>query len=192
MPSIHNSFSSKPKRLCSRSRRLNKTELQGLIDDLLARQELYRRRADYPWFPGVPNTRLSYARGQRRLRHLKRALKSAPRETNQRGNEVERWFRPSSSFTFDATLREYQRYSTDQDAEWFGVWVNVIQRKVFTYAEGDCILVSCPTAFCFAAELAHMELFYGPAPAFMRTLNGDDSYSRYVETRPGSELNQTS
>lgn len=191
MPSFHNSISSKPKRLCSRSRRLDKTELQGLIDDLLARQELYRRRADYPWFPGVPSTRLSYARGQRRLRKLTRALKSAPRETNQRGNAVERWFRPSSSYAFDAKLREYQRYSTDQDAEWFGVWVDVIQRKVFTYAEGDCILVSCPTSESFAAELADMELFYGPAPAFMRALNTDGSVTRYVETRPGSELIQT-
>ncbi|ENZ77761.1 MULTISPECIES: hypothetical protein [Ralstonia] len=191
MPSFHNPISSKPKRLLGRSRRLDKTELQGLIDDLSARQELYRKRADYPWFPGVPKTRLSYASGQRRLRHLKRALKTAPLETNQRGNAVERWFRPCSSYMFDTKLREYQRYSTDQDAEWFGVWVDVIQRKVFTYAEGDCILVSCPTVEGFAAELAHMEAFYGPAPAFMRAFNGDGSATHFVETRPGSDLIQS-
>jgi hypothetical protein len=191
MPSFHNSISSKPKRLCGRSRRLDKTELQGLIDDLLARQELYRRRADYPWYPGVPKTRLSFARGQRRLRHLKRALKTAPLETNQRGNAVERWFRPCSSYTFDAKLREYHRYSTDQDAEWFGVWVDVVRRKVFTYAEGDCILVSCSTDEGFAAELADMEAFYGPAPAFMRAIHEAGSVSRYVEARPGSELIQS-
>ncbi len=71
------------------------------------------------------------------------------------------------------------------------MWVDVNQRKVFTYAEGDCILVSCPTAESFAAELADMEVCYGPTPAFMRSLNGDGSLTRYVEKRPGSELIQT-
>jgi hypothetical protein len=178
------------KSLCPRSGRLNRTEIQSMIDELAVGISLYQKRADYTWHPGVPQTRLGFARANQRMRHLKQAFKTAPPELNPRGNQVYRWFRETSSYRFASALpaQGYRQYDTDQDAAWFGVWINVEAGKIFTFAEGDCILVSCPTRAGFISELTHMESFYGSAPEFMRVLGEDGTVTRYVDVRPGAEL----
>lgn len=72
-----------------------------------------------------------------------------------------------SRYFYDARLVPFgwKQYDTAQDANYFGVWVNLDTRQIFTYAEGDRCLVTCPTAESFQAELADAERFYGPAPA---------------------------
>ncbi len=76
-----------------------------------------------------------------------------------------------SRYIYDTTLcpakEGWKQYDTDQDAWYFGVWVNIEKREIVTYAEGDEIIVNCPTQEVFEAELQHMAKFYGtPSPAF--------------------------
>ena len=58
----------------------------------------------------------------------------------------------------------WEQYDTDQDAWYFGVWVNKTERKVFTYAEGDRILEIADSQDAFIELLQRMEKFYGKAP----------------------------
>lgn len=171
------------KPLCPRTGRVNRTDIQSMIDELSGWLALYPKRADYVWHPGVPQTRKSLARAKRRLRHLKRAFKTAPFEINQRGNRVDRAFRQTGSYELASALSAlgFQQYPTDQDAAWFGVWINLSDRKVFTFAEGDCITVTCATHSSFVAELEYLKSCYGPPKAFMWTLDHDGTVKRYVE-----------
>ena len=91
-------------------------------------------------------------------------------ELNSRGNEIERSFRPTERYEFDVCLKKrdgWTQYDTNQDAPYFGVWVNSRLRQTFTYCEGDHILVKCPTEESFQAEIEDMNRCYGPpSPAW--------------------------
>lgn len=178
------------KPVCSRAGRANRTEIQSMIDELSGYVALYPKRRDYVWHPGVPQNRKSLARATQRLRHLKRAIKTAPFEVNRRGNRVDRSFRQTGSYEFAHKLpaQGFQQYPTDQDAAWFGVWVNVTDRKVFTFAEGDCIMVSCATQAGFIKEMEHLKSCYGTPPAFMWTRACNGIVTRHIESAPIVEL----
>lgn len=77
----------------------------------------------------------------------------------------------------------WRQYDTNQDAWYFGVWVDVEGRRVFTYAEGDRCLVECPTLESFRAELDEMSRFYGEPPAFAVAISDDGTVTRFVEER---------
>ena len=92
-----------------------------------------------------------------------------PKQVNERGNFIERGFKPNTEryyYDFEKLKRVdgWEQYDTRQDAWYFGVWVNATRREIFTFAEGDTTLVTCPTLESFRAELAEMEKFYGPPP----------------------------
>ncbi|CAB3754720.1 hypothetical protein [Paraburkholderia humisilvae] len=178
------------KPLCSRTGRANRPAIQSMIDQLSDGLSLYPKRAHYKWHPGVPQSRKDLARIRQRLRHLKRALKTAPLEVNQRGNRVDRTFRNTGTDEFARTLpaQGFEQYPTSQDAAWFGVWLNIADRKVFTFAEGDCIMVSCPTQTDLIAEIEYLKSCYGPPSAFMWALDQDGTVTRYIESTPAVEL----
>ena len=112
-------------------------------------------------------------------RRLRKLLKTAPPEINPRDNIVWRDEEADQRIGFcggdryrydfdDKFRKEWEQFDTHQDAWYFGVWVNIKERKTFTYAEGDRTLVECPTLESFKAELADAERFYGaPPPAFI-------------------------
>jgi len=52
------------------------------------------------------------------------------------------------------------QYDTDQDASYFGVWVNPESLQTLTFAEGDYSLCEHKTAASYNAELARMGEFY--------------------------------
>ena len=134
--------------------------------------------------------------------------------TNTRGNRLDSWgvytTRAESRYHFDfgdgfAELNlptgkgkgGWEQYDTDQDANYFGVWVNTSTRQVLTYAEGDIDLVTCHTIETFRAELASMAEFYGdPPPAFISidylSVNSGDqggevTVTHHYGTRPGGD-----
>ena len=111
---------------------------------------------------------------------------------NTRGNTVYTEFvGDSSRYPYDAKLvpMGFQQYDTDQDAWYFGCWVHVGKREVWTYAEGDLSVVRCPTVESFKAELAHMAAFYGdPPPAFIVLDTDTGIRTEHYGTRPGSEV----
>lgn len=120
---------------------------------------------------------------------------------NERGNEVYRDFdadkklgirsQREDRYYYDFTaLKGWRQYDTDQDASYFGVWVDVPNRMTFTYAEGDRCLVICPTLDSFKAELADAAAFYGPAPAACRCYGLDGSEQMIYDTRPTGDPDQ--
>lgn len=115
---------------------------------------------------------------------------------NNRGNKVIRgqWIScddDSNRYHFDSMLstkKGWRQYDTDQDAWYFGVWVHMEKRLMFTYAEGDLILVECPTIESFKAELDNAEKFYGSAPPFAVGLDIENgTVTNFYDKRPSSE-----
>lgn len=86
-------------------------------------------------------------------------------EPNERGNTIIHHHRDSEryivDFAPDFTAEGWEQFDTDQDAHYFGVWVNHRQRLTLTYAEGDWTLVECPTPETYRAELDDCCRFYG-------------------------------
>ena len=86
-------------------------------------------------------------------------------EINSRGNQIERswWSTERYRWDFDEKLTAdgWEQYDTDQDAWYFGVWINKKLLQVRSYAEGDITLVTCPDIEHFNAEIRSMNEFYG-------------------------------
>ncbi len=77
------------------------------------------------------------------------------------------------------------QYDTDQDASYFGVWVNVGRREIVTFAEGDESLAVCPTAESFRDEINAMAEFYGDPPPAFRSLDTETGQvTEYYDERP--------
>lgn len=73
---------------------------------------------------------------------------------NSRGNLVHRYSLSSSRYHVDCDLGDWLQFDTDQDAEYFGFWVNPEALMTLTYCEGDWVLVVCPTKEGYNAEIA--------------------------------------
>jgi len=93
-----------------------------------------------------------------------RLFAGAEEETNARGNRVRRAFARTERYVIDAAedfaAEGWEQFDTDQDAPYFGFWVNARRRETLTYAEGDWIHVACPTAASYNAEIADAIAFY--------------------------------
>lgn len=85
--------------------------------------------------------------------------------TNEHGNTVVRRHRSTERylFDFDDDFRAagWKQFDTDQDAWYFGVWVNPKTFRTLSYAEGDVTLVVCQDAEHYNAEVKGMCDFYG-------------------------------
>jgi hypothetical protein len=80
---------------------------------------------------------------------------------NQHADRAIRLANAGSRYAYDCgPCRNWQQLDTWQDASYFGVWVHPTTRRIFTYCEGDRILVTCPTPASFRAELADARDFY--------------------------------
>lgn len=106
-------------------------------------------------------------------------------EANGRGNRVFRAFHPSDrysvDFADDFTSDGWEQFDTDQDAHYFGVWVNRGKRLTLCYAEGDWTLVECPDDASYFAEVRDLIAFHGEgveAKAF-----GPDGVTVYRQNR---------
>lgn len=74
------------------------------------------------------------------------------------GNKVERFFDSSPDrcrYEWDGDPG-WEQFDTDQDAWYFGVWVNKQTRQIRVYAEGDLTVTTCPTVAHFNAEIRRM------------------------------------
>lgn len=115
---------------------------------------------------------------------------------NEHGNDIFRQeeadkllgFRGCDRYRYDTTLCQagWRQFDTNNDAWYFGVWVNIEQRKTFCYVEGDRVLVVCPTLESFQAELAEMGTFYGEPPPAFTAIDADGSMTHYYDERPAA------
>ena len=84
---------------------------------------------------------------------------------NSRGNTVKEDWCGGDRYRFDFNVctpeKGWMQFDTDQDAHYFGVWINQEKRMTVTYCEGDLIIVECPSAIHFNMEIADMIRFYG-------------------------------
>lgn len=67
-------------------------------------------------------------------------------------------FNPADRYKYDFTLLDkgYSQIDTDQDAWYYGNWANPDTFVIFTYAEGDCIIVECDDKEEFVEEIRKM------------------------------------
>lgn len=64
-------------------------------------------------------------------------------------------------FAEDFTSGGWQQFDTDQDAWYFGVWVNPRTFQTLSYAEGDWHLVQCDGPAAYNREIQSMIDYYG-------------------------------
>ena len=110
-------------------------------------------------------------------------------ETNERGNIIERSFESESDrYKYDFELCKAKdgwiQYDTDQDAWYFGIWVNPDKRVILTYAEGDLTRCTCPTEDSYHAELKSMADCYGDPPPAFKVIDSDGTLTHYYDKRP--------
>lgn len=114
-------------------------------------------------------------------------------EKTQQGNEVKRSFLPVDRYYFDfGRCKGWKQFDTSQDAWYFGVWVNMEDRKILTYAEGDITEITCFSEESFLAELKEMSRFYGKQPPAAVSYAADGTKTLYYDTRPGEIEGQES
>ena len=105
---------------------------------------------------------------------------------NYQGNTVHWLFMPSErylvDFADDFTAEHWQQYDTDQDAAYFGVWVNPFALRTLTYAEGDWTLVSCLDNQRYNLEIESMNTFYGEG-FIAKALDDNDVWTTYMQDR---------
>jgi hypothetical protein len=99
------------------------------------------------------------------VRKIVEVMRRNEAEKNERGNVLRRAFLPEDryivDFADDFTEDGWEQYDTDQDAHYFGCWVNKRRLMTLTYAEGDWTLVECPDTAGYNAEVESMNAFYG-------------------------------
>ena len=108
---------------------------------------------------------------------------------NEHGNEVIDEFCPGNRYKYDFHIctseKGWIQYDTNQDAHYFGIWVNPERKEVFIYCEGDTSLVICKNEQTYKEELAGMAKFYGdPPPAFTAIDTTNKTITKYYVKRP--------
>ena len=81
----------------------------------------------------------------------------------------------------DFTTLGWQQFDTEQDASYFGVWVNPLTYQTLSYAEGDWSLVCCDSPAAYNAEVQSMIDFYDEG--FIAKTIGDDGVTVYRQDR---------
>lgn len=94
------------------------------------------------------------------------SLQTTTPRRNERGNLILSSWASTGRYVIDAApdfkSEGWLQFDTEQDAGYFGVWVNKGKRLIMSYAEGDWSLVECADDAHFDAEIAAMCRFYEP------------------------------
>ncbi|MGL6370225.1 hypothetical protein ACSZNB_11485 [Aeromonas hydrophila] len=142
-------------------------------------------RATQP-FP-LGNNR-SRAKALKLLYRVKKASKAGriPFELTVTGCRINRGSHQTDRYYYDRTLlaQGWQQYNTEEDAWYFGVWINTEKHETFTYAEGDTNHVIAPNVGAFRSELARLYQYHPQAPAFISIDPESGVVTRYFEAKP--------
>ncbi|MBK2124427.1 hypothetical protein [Fangia hongkongensis] len=76
----------------------------------------------------------------------------------------------------------YEQFDTDQDAYYFGVWVNKKTKTIVTYAEGDETIMQCENTEEYNNEIKKLCKFYKEYPS-MSGIDMDGNVTRYYQNR---------
>ncbi|EHA1069099.1 hypothetical protein I8Y05_004258 [Aeromonas hydrophila] len=142
-----------------------------------------RARQPHPF-----SNRRSRAKVLKLLRRVKKAHKAEriPFELTVTGCRIERGSHQVDRYYYDLTLlaQGWQQYDTEEDAWYFGIWINTETLETFTYAEGDTSHVIAPNVEAFRAELARLYQCHPQAPAFICIDPKVGVVTRHFEAKP--------
>ncbi|MGY4025949.1 hypothetical protein ACW5WQ_08280 [Aeromonas rivuli] len=138
--------------------------------------------------PPLRNNR-SRAKARQLLHRVKTAHKAGriPFELTVTGCRIDRGSHNTSRYHYDDRLTAdegWQQYDTDQDAWYFGIWINTEKLETFTYAEGDTHHVMAPNVEAFRAELVRLYQHHPQAPAFISIDPDAGVVTRHFEAKP--------
>ncbi|MGN4982266.1 hypothetical protein ACTFBY_12840 [Aeromonas dhakensis] len=112
------------------------------------------------------------AKALKLLRRIKKAHNAGriPFELTVTGCRIDRGNHQAGRYYYDRTLlpQGWQKYDTEEDAWYFGIWINTEKLETFTYAEGDTHHVIAPNVEAFRAQLARLYQYHQQAPAFIQ------------------------
>lgn len=84
--------------------------------------------------------------------------------------QTNRSFRPTERYEFDyvkcTTANGWAQCDTAQDASYFGIWASPFELKIYTYAEGDHIEITCENEAQFIAQINEMVEFHNTNDTF--------------------------
>ncbi|MEG0007319.1 MAG: hypothetical protein RR721_08325 [Aeromonas sp.] len=138
----------------------------------------------------LPSLRNNRTRAQARqlLRRVKKAHKAGriPLELTVTGCRIDRGSHQADRYYYDRALlaQGWQQYDTEEDAWYYGIWINTEKLETFTYAEGDTSNVIAPNLEAFRAELARLYQYHPQAPAFICIDPEAGVVTHYFETKP--------
>ena len=116
---------------------------------------------------------------------LKVMRRQEPSETDA-GTTYRRMFFPSERYVIDFAddfgSEGWQQFDTDQDAAYFGVWLNPVHRVILTYAEGDWSLEECPTVEHYNDAIGRLCECYGTGRIAL-CIGADGSAVEYCQDR---------
>lgn len=111
-------------------------------------------------------------------------LEAADETTNENGSRVRKAFLMyADRYLFDCQLdsAEWEQFDTENDASYFGVWLNRTKLRTLEYAEGDLIFTQAADAAGYDAEVAGLCAFHGAGPAFV--VIDDKAVTKYYQDR---------
>jgi len=130
----------------------------------------------------------SRAKAIKLLRRVKKANKTGciPFELTVTGCRLDRSSHQADRYYYDRTLlaQGWQQYDTEEDAWYFGIWINPEKLETFTYAEGDTSHVIAPNVEAFRAELDRLYQYHPQAPAFISIDPEAGVVTRHFEAKP--------
>lgn len=85
-------------------------------------------------------------------------------------------------FADDFTAEGWLQFDTDQDAHYFGFWVNPRTLTTLTYCEGDWVVVDCASADTYRAEMMHAIEFYDEG-FIAKTIDAQGNLTTYCQDR---------
>jgi hypothetical protein len=180
---------------------MNKTEARRKWGEAYGNWYWANRHKGHPEYCGANHTKAERVAMILDIRKYRVLMRTAAPEMDERGNTIYRnedadkflgiRSQRDGRYYYDfkaLTPPAWQQYDTKEDAWYFGVWVNITARMVFSYAEGDRTLVVCPDDEHLRAEFKDMADFYGdPPPAFIcfsESAPGQWAREEVYDTRP--------
>ena len=86
-------------------------------------------------------------------------------------------------FCSEFTSAGFKQFDTDQDAHYFGTWVNPQTMEVFSYIEGDVHLVVCEDKEQYNKEIQSMIDYYGEGREFAVVDVKENMFTEYRQNR---------
>ena len=101
-------------------------------------------------------------------------LASTKETRNDRGNRVRHLLLHGDRYHFDFNLDLgiWEQLDTENDASYFGVWINKTELRILSFVEGDLYLTLCPDPVSYDAEVSELCANCKASPAFVALSEG--------------------